>query len=92
MTNPKNHDTIISVGVHWDLLYIKRGDFLFTKAWELKEVQTLKNTKRRKEKPYFCSVKVRFNEEQYEKLKSISEECKAPMSKIIREAVFGKNA
>lgn len=65
---------------------------MYQKAWQLKEVQTLKNTKRRKEKPYFCSVKVRFTEEQYDKLKSISAEAKVPLSHIIREAVFGKNA
>ena len=65
---------------------------MYQKAWQLKEVQNLKNTKRRKENPYFCSVKVRFTEEQYEKIKQISTECNTPMAKIIREAIFGKNA
>lgn len=65
---------------------------MYQKASQLKEVQTLKNTKRRKEKPYFCSVKVRLTEEQYDKLKAISIECKCPLSVLIREAVFGKNA
>lgn len=73
--------------------YIKKGViFMYQKAWQLKEVQTLKNTKRRKENPYFCSVKVRLTEEQYEKIKQISTDCNVPMAKIIREAIFGKNA
>ena len=65
---------------------------MYQKASQLKEVQTLKNTKRRKENPYYCSVKVRFTEEQYDKLKDIAIESNCPLSVIIRKAVFGKNA